>query len=415
MPVQLNFAMLELLAKRPGGCASLDELCREWEEAAVSEDTGRYSEVEGLNLVQAGLVVFENDILYITEAGRLVLRGLEGLGGQPTDSSQLDHSLSLKSIDDLIGTELRMKIFDLELRAPGELPNPEPPTGETNVEPEATHIETDADADDEAEVNTDEITDATAEFRNQGSPDEIAAQNLDLPNAPSFLKRNSGFRLRLPSRLTDRKLEFSAALSSQLGRFSRILRGHLAEGSLAPNIKPGGRPAGISGALLAALSLVVILIAAGLFIGINQIKALKSEITGLERQLALKKQTASTDQQEKKSGAEPKDQLQDQPLVPAPTEKGKNPGDNRAAATALILSPDEIRLIREYIKPAPFSGPAVAPINVGDSVTLATIPLPSPLTDKVPKLLGGRFTIRNGAIIILKRDSRQADAVLAPN
>jgi hypothetical protein len=36
------------------------------------------------------------------------------------------------------------------------------------------------------------------------------------------------------------------------------------------------------------------------------------------------------------------------------------------------------------------------------------------LTDKVPKLLGARFTIRNGAIII-KRDSREADAVLAPN
>jgi hypothetical protein len=79
------------------------------------------------------------------------------------------------------------------------------------------------------------------------------------------------------------------------------------------------------------------------------------------------------------------------------------------------FSPDEVRLIREYIKPAPFSGPAVAPINVGDPVTIGTISLPSPLTDKVPKLLGGRFTIRNGAIVILKRDSRQADAVLAPN
>jgi hypothetical protein len=48
-------------------------------------------------------------------------------------------------------------------------------------------------------------------------------------------------------------------------------------------------------------------------------------------------------------------------------------------------------------------------------VTAGTIPLPSPLTDKIPKLLGARFTIRNGAIIILKRGSRQADAVLGPN
>jgi hypothetical protein len=43
------------------------------------------------------------------------------------------------------------------------------------------------------------------------------------------------------------------------------------------------------------------------------------------------------------------------------------------------------------------------------------IPLPPPLTDKVPKLVGARFTIRNGVIIIVKRDSRQADAVLGPN
>jgi hypothetical protein len=54
-------------------------------------------------------------------------------------------------------------------------------------------------------------------------------------------------------------------------------------------------------------------------------------------------------------------------------------------------------------------------INVGDSVSGAMIPLPSQLTEKVPKLLGAKFTTRNGAIIIIKRNSRQADAVLAAN
>jgi hypothetical protein len=33
----------------------------------------------------------------------------------------------------------------------------------------------------------------------------------------------------------------------------------------------------------------------------------------------------------------------------------------------------------------------------------------------VPKLLGAKFTTRNGSIIIVRRDSRQADAVLGPN
>jgi hypothetical protein len=48
-------------------------------------------------------------------------------------------------------------------------------------------------------------------------------------------------------------------------------------------------------------------------------------------------------------------------------------------------------------------------------MTEATIPVPSPLSDKVPKLVGARFTIRNGAIIIIKRDSHQVDAVVGPN
>ncbi len=414
--MQLTFAMLELLANRPEGRASIEELWCEWEEVAQSQDlANRFSEFEGIDLFQAGLVVCENDSLYITEAGRLVLRGLEAFGKQPGESGHRGQAHSLQAIDALVGTELRTKIFDLGLRAPGKIPDIEPPEDEPNVEPAASQTEMLIDVDDEAEVTTEQTVDETAEQQDHGRPRELKAPVFDLPTAPSFLKRILGSGIRLPSRSTRRRLKFSAALSSQFERFSRILRDHLAEGSPRPNIKTGGRPAGINGALLAALSLVIILIGAGLFIGINQIKALKSEITGLERQLALKKQTASPDQQEKKNGAEQKEHLQDPPLVPGATEKGKNPVDHRAAATALVLSPDEIRLIREYIKPAPVSGPAAAPINVGDPVTMATIPLPSPLTDKMPKLLGGRFTIRNGAIVILKRDSRQADAVLAPN
>jgi hypothetical protein len=35
--------------------------------------------------------------------------------------------------------------------------------------------------------------------------------------------------------------------------------------------------------------------------------------------------------------------------------------------------------------------------------------------EKIPQLLGARFTTRNGAIVILRRDSRHADIVLPPN
>ena len=79
------------------------------------------------------------------------------------------------------------------------------------------------------------------------------------------------------------------------------------------------------------------------------------------------------------------------------------------------LSREEIQLIRDFIKPAPGSGTAIPTINVGDSLGAETIPLPSQLMEKIPKLLGGRFTTRNGSIIILRRDSRNADIVLPPN
>jgi hypothetical protein len=46
------------------------------------------------------------------------------------------------------------------------------------------------------------------------------------------------------------------------------------------------------------------------------------------------------------------------------------------------------------------------------TVVGAMIPLSSPLMEKVPKLLGAKFATRNGSIIILRRDSRQADAQL---
>jgi hypothetical protein len=331
-------------------------------------------------------------------------------GDQPSVSGHPDQSQSLQAIDDLIGTEQRMKIFDLGLRAPGEIADFARLEEEQAVAPELTQTEAEADVDDdESEATAAPFADETAEVLDHGRPAEPDGPHVDLPNPPGFLKRASPSTIR--TRSARRRSKFPAALSSQFRRFSHILRGHLAEGS--STIKTHGRPAGISGALLAVLSLVVILIGAGLFIGVNQIKTLKSEITALERQLVpLKKQAANVDQQQKRSGAE---QLHKQPLSPGATETGKSPVENRAAATALVLSPDDVRLIREYIKPAPFAGAAAPPINVGDPVTIATIPLPSPLTDKVPKLLGSRFTIRNGAIIILKRDSHQADAVLAPN
>jgi hypothetical protein len=147
----------------------------------------------------------------------------------------------------------------------------------------------------------------------------------------------------------------------------------------------------------------------GAAIALGQIKSLRSDVSMLHREvLSLKQRLAKSEQAETA-----KRELDQQEETQA--EKNKPGGEIRSDQTALNLSREEIQLIRDYIKPAPSAGTAAATINVGDPVEGGMIPLPSPLVDKVPKLLGGKFTIRNGAIIIVKRDSRQADAVLAPN
>jgi hypothetical protein len=407
--VQFKFAMLEILARRPDGRASITELWREWEEAAECRGTTeRLSELENVDLLQSGLVVWQDDCLHITDAGRSVLHALEALSKQPTDSRRPDQLRSMQAIDDLLGTELRMKIFDLGLRAPDETSGRELVEDEVKFEDAEPSSTAEAALEDEAEAADSNLPEPSLDDVDPDHAEQIAASPAILPIAPAFLSRSA--RIRTPFRGARPIPKPLTALASHFGRFSRILRGHLAAGS--SNIKTHRGPVGTSGAVVAALSLVALLIGAGLFMGISQIKSLKLEVSALERQLApLKKQGANASQPEKTGDAEQKNL----PPIPSSAEKGKNPSDNRPTPTGLVLSPDETRLIREYIKPAPFAGSAAPPINVGDLITIATIPLPSPLTDRVPKLLGGRFTIRNGSIIILKRDSHQADAVLAAN
>jgi hypothetical protein len=409
MPVQFKFAMLEILARRPDGCASVTELWREWEEAAEGQDTTEpVSELEDIDLLQSGLVVWQDDCLHITDAGRSVLRALEDLSKQPTESPHPDQLQSMKAIDDLLGTELRMRIFDLGLRAPDEIFGRELVEDEVKVQEAEPSSTTEAALADEPEATASDLPEPCLGDADPDHAEQIGASPAILPIAPAFL--NQPASIRTPFRGARPVPKPLTALASHSGRFSRILRGHLAEGS--SNIKTDRGPAGISGAVVAALSLVALLIGAGLFMGVSQIKSLKLEVSALERQLApLKKQVANASQPEKRGDAEPKNP----PPILSSAETGKIPSEHRPTPTGLVLSPDETRLVREYIKPAPFAGSPAPPINVGDPITIATIPLPSPLTDKIPKLLGGKFTIRNGAIVIVKRDSRQADAVLAPN
>ncbi|PJG51840.1 hypothetical protein CVM73_28860 [Bradyrhizobium forestalis] len=200
-------------------------------------------------------------------------------------------------------------------------------------------------------------------------------------------------------------------IAAAFRRLGTLWRKHL-EHEL-PDRQMQHRSRNVIGAVIAFLSLMLLAMCAGAAAVVMQFRSMKSEIAYLQREvLSLKERLTRIDQAERA-----------RQLEKANTERAKSgnnkSGDNKsgdmAQESALNLSADEIRLIRDYIKPAQSADPAGTPMNVGDPITGPTIPLPSPLTEKVPRLIGARFAIRNGAIIIVKRDSRRADAVLGPN
>ncbi|KRR25705.1 hypothetical protein CQ14_19585 [Bradyrhizobium lablabi] len=311
--MHFKLAILTVLAQRPDGRATLEEVTREVAILVANEDqaqaTEELSPLGDIDIVQSGLVVLESQELQITDAGRSLLSALEA-GNAPC------------------------------------------------------------------------------------IPDRAA-------DAPAFLTRSSGFGFRPPTRDTSRRI--LKAIAARLERLGGIWRGHLVRD--APGTTARRRAAGIGGGTFALLTLLVITICAGAVVALTQIKSLKAEIASLQRELlSSRERLAKFDQAEKAREAE----------IKAAADKGKALLQSLPQQAPLTFSREEVQLIREYIKPAPYAGQATPAINVGDPVAGGTIPLPSSLTEKVPKLVGARFAIRNGAIIIVKRDSQKADAVLPP-
>ena len=99
-------------------------------------------------------------------------------------------------------------------------------------------------------------------------------------------------------------------------------------------------------AAFAFLSAVTIIACVGAAIALGQINLLKSEIDRLRRELLpLSERVAKLEQAEKAR----KD---------ASEEQNKPGVENNRPSARLELSPEEIQLIKDYIKPAPYSGPA---------------------------------------------------------
>ncbi len=166
------------------------------------------------------------------------------------------------------------------------------------------------------------------------------------------------------------------------------------------------RSRGAKAGLVAAICTVIFLAGAGAAFLLVQINGLRNELTGVRRELTSAKDRIA--RLERKS---------EEPLISQSfNELAQKQGDVRQRA-ALELSREEAQLVREYIKVPP-AQPGMAPtIQIGAVVPPGTlVPLPQPIGEKVSKLIGARFmTDRNGAIVIVGRGSRHADAIVGPN
>jgi len=156
----------------------------------------------------------------------------------------------------------------------------------------------------------------------------------------------------------------------------------------------------VKGAIFAGLSVLSIVVVIGVAVE-GQLVALKRELVAARSELAATKEQVG--------------RLENW-LAESRGQQGPQ-GGRLAAGTAIELSRKEINLLRDYIKVPPAS-PGTAPtISPGTIVPEAMLlPVPPQISEKVPALNGARFTTdRNGAIVLLRKGSRRADAVVPPN
>jgi len=372
-------AILNVLAKRAGGRATLDEVRREVQVIFASGDQTdqlkRFSAFGDIDIFQSGLVLRGDAGLQITDAGLSLLHSLESLG-EPLEFSSAPLS---QPFDSPSSIEERLRTFDFEPRMPGN------------------------DAQDRDYHHRSAQDEDRRTFPIE-APDPVSKIGaFDLAQSANSKSRERG---RKSFGLNSLIAFIAAKQQSIFGMGRRYFAQQTSRASTGRNERS---VRGVGGAAFALLSLVAIIACIVAAIAFGQIQSLKSEVAALRRELLpVKERVARIEQTEKeKRDLDQQEEAQNRP--------GVFGGKIRSDQTGLNLSREEIQLIKDYVKPAPSAGAAAPAVNVGDPVEGAMIPLPSPLTDKVPKLVGGKFTIRNGAIIIVKRDSRQADAVLAPN
>ena len=375
--MRFNLAILTVLAARPEQRIALDEVSREVKRMIASGDEAaqlqRSPELGEADIFQSGWVSINDAGLQITEKGLALWHSLEAShieyernqrqsGPFEIAYSDLDHAAVLAAIGrpDDVGLE------------------PAPMTSDSHADrgPPSSPYSSDA-------------------------PENPALQTPIIP-MPAFGS------IPRADRNDSRLAALAGFLGTEMPGLTRMWRRRSVRH--IPDRKIEGR-VGMTRLALASLSSISVIACIAAAIAIGQISSLKSDITALRREQApLKERLAKLEQAESA-----RREAAQQQEARARAEAEKKVPESASEPSALSLSREEIQLVREYIKAAPSPGAAPVAINVGDPVTGGMIPLPSALTEKVPRLVGGRFATRNGAIIISTRNSRRVDAVLMPN
>jgi hypothetical protein len=371
--VRYKLAILNALAGHPGGRATLEDVRREAELIIANLDpiqVKRFEEALGNNDIFQSRLVVQDDVGWqITPAGLALLDGLQDLAGSSFERGSAAAS-TRGTTGDFIQSELPSQPFDAELRT------------RVDLMPPITA--------DEHEIGATEVRHGKPHKR---SADRGGAQSVAMAHRVQKMLRSLD---AFVSRIKQAMLKWRPA---PLGR-------KRSTGAVSGNVGSVQTIANVAVGVMALLFVVTAVLAA---IALGQIQSLKSDIALLRRELLpVKERFAKFEEAENQR----RDQDQQQE---AQKRSQTAAAEVRSDPNPLNLTWEEIQLVREYIKPAPAPASGEPEINVGDAVGGAMIPLPSPLTDKVPKLVGARFTTRNGAIVLVKKDSRRADAVLGPH
>ena len=272
--VRNKLAVLITLAKRPEGRASLDELADEVALLIAETDkkVGNGDQLRALDhidIFQSGLVASEDDSLWITENGWSLLHalGISAQGWPDPDFASTSQSLNL--IDDLIGTEARLKIFDRVSRSIDQSSDRIPPRDETTGLEAPSRISRPDDPRLPAGSNDHAMDrDRRAAISNEASAHhrngEIAS------DAPAFLIRKFGSGLRGASASSNPLSKLTQRVRQGIG----IWRRHLQQDQPPKETRRSG--ANMERGLFALLSLLAIVSCAGAVAALIQVKSLKS-------------------------------------------------------------------------------------------------------------------------------------------